>query len=282
MVEKRISIYGELDVLSPFNSDQLFFEISESHATLIVKSGSSADINAFEFFEFNKATQDWYEIFYQMRLHSKILDRTYNDTKIFYHLREAIVTPAAQYTTESAETYLPALFGDVELSIIRHDEVFAPADVYISYKIPKPLFDMVNTNLMMVTAKHSYCKILENILQSNKSTDSYFLKVIFYHNMLTAVLMHYGKLQLIQSYHFETADDMLYYLLNIVHQFNITAADLSIEVSGMLDIKSKKMEYVAKLFPKLTFDNNLSGASFKAFVKEYPAHYFTAFYNNLL
>jgi hypothetical protein len=281
MVEKRISIYGDLDVLSPFNSDQLFFEISETHAALIVKSGLKNELNALEYFEFDKLKQDWYEIFYQIRMHSKILDRSYNDTKVFYHLKEVVIVPAALYNADTSDIYLSTLFGDVENSVTNRDEVFSTLELYLPYKISKPLFDMVNTNLMMVSSKHSYSKIAEQLFRANKGAGGYFLKVIFYHNMITVALMNHNKLQLIQSYSFETPDDLLYLLLNLLQQFGITASELQIEVSGMLDVKSKNMEYLNKLFPKIVFDIYVEDAGFKNFCKEYPIHYFTPFLNNL-
>jgi len=282
MVEKRISIYGDLDVLSPFNGDQLYFEISESHATLIVKNGIEDKMDAFEYFEFNKKKLDWYEIFYQIRLNSKILDRSYNDTRVFYNLKEVVIVPASQFKADASESYLSVLFGETQPSIYRQDEIFSTLELYLPYRISKNLFDMVNTNLMMVSGKHCYTKILESVFRSNRGAGGPFLKVIYYHNMMTVLLLNSYKLILLQSYDFSTPDDMLYRLLNIVKQYHLKTADLQIEVSGLLDLKSKATEYLKKLFPKLSLEASLSNPLYKDFLKEYPVHYFTPFLNNLL
>ncbi len=282
MVEKKISIYGEADVQTPLNSDILVFEVGNTYAVLLVKSVGKNTVNAFEYFEFNKAIADWYEIFYQLRMHSKILDRSYNDTRVFYNLPNTVVMPFAQYKPESAEVYLNAIHGNIEKSIVRTDEVFSTIELSIIYSIGKSLYDMVNSNLMMISSKHSYSKIIEEVLRSNKSAGGIFMKVQFYNQLMVIVVMNSGKLQFIQSYSYQIVDDVLYHILNVVQQFQLPIENMMVEVAGLVNSNSSELNYLQKIFSKISFDTNITDHSFKDISKEYPLHYFSPFINLLL
>lgn len=279
MVEKRISIYGELAAQSPFNNDQLVFEVSNTHIVLMVKLAGKQIVNAFELFEFDKNKMDWYDIFYQMRTRSKILSRSFNDTKVYYNLSEALVMPANKFSVEAANTYLEAIHGDNTNTVVRYDNVAVEASLINVYRIEKPLFDMVNSNLMMVNTRHTYTRLLEDLFSGESISAGTYLNLKFYYGLLVVSVISAGKLQLIQTYSFQTAEDVLYYLLNIVQQLKLPTTATRVDVSGMVDIKSQEMEYIRKIFTNISVEANLIDAEFKNLSNGYPLHYFTPFLN---
>ena len=96
---------------------------------------------------------------------------------------------------------------------------------------------------------------------------------------MLVVLIKDGKLFLIQSYTYQTADDVLYYLLNIAEQFQLSITETQVEVSGILDTKSHEFDYVEKLFKQISFSDLKEDNLFRNYIGEYPPHYFTPFIN---
>ncbi|WP_316311478.1 hypothetical protein, partial [Clavibacter michiganensis] len=67
MVQKSISSYLDLESQSPFNSDELIVNIGNTYVAMIVRLAGRQDASAFELFEFDKAGDNWYQIFYAVR-----------------------------------------------------------------------------------------------------------------------------------------------------------------------------------------------------------------------
>ncbi|OIR00628.1 hypothetical protein GALL_173190 [mine drainage metagenome] len=279
MVQKQISIYGELETQSPFNSDQLVLELSNTHIAMMVKFSGKKHVGAFELFGFDSNAMGWYDIFHQVRVESIILDRSYNDTRLFFNLNEAVVMPAQAFNTNAADAYLTAVHGDSTNHIIRYDNIVSDAGLINVYRIKKSLHDIVNSNLMMVTPRHVYSKLLENVLNNNVIFQGAFLKLDFYNNQMNVVLLKNGILHLIQSYSYQTPDDVLYYLLNIAEKFDISTTETPVEVSGLIDIKSQYFDYIEKIFKQISFETLKADNIFSNYSGEYPPHYFTPFLN---
>lgn len=279
MVVKRISIYGELEVQSPFSNNQLVFEVSNSYIVLMVKRAGKPQVDAFELFEFDKSKSDWYDVFYQVRALSKILEKSYSDTRVYYNLCEALIMPANKFSSDAADVYLEAVHGNNLNAVIKYDNVNVKASLITVYRIQKPLFDMINSNLMMVNARHTYSKLLEEVFSKDSIPEGEFLDLRFYPGFFIASVLKSGKLQLIHSYDFQTADDILYYLLSITKQFQLSTAETQVKVSGIIDVKSPEMDYISKVFSKITINTEMPGLDFKRNISSYPLHYFTPFLN---
>ena len=279
MVVKRISIYSELEAQSPFSNDQLVLEVSNTYIVLMVKLAGKQQVDSFELFEFNKNNTDWYDIFYQVRTLSKILVKSYTDTRVYYNIVEALVMPANKFSTTAADVYLEAVHGNNMNAVIKYDHVNSKESLITVYRIQKPLFDMVNSNLMMVNARHTYSKLLEDIFTEDSVLEGEFLELRFYYGYFVGIVIKSGKLQLIQSYSFQTADDILYYLLSIAKQFQLSTIETQVKVSGIIDSKSTEMDYIVKVFNIISLNTEMPDLDFKKNSSGYPLHYFTPFLN---
>ncbi|MDE3235461.1 MAG: DUF3822 family protein [Bacteroidota bacterium] len=279
MVKKNISIYGEMEVHSPFSNDQLVIDVSDTHMAIMVKMAGRSQVGAFELFEFDSSANDWYDVFYQVRTLSSILERSFNDTRLFFHSNEVVLLPADKFTTSSGETYMAALHGDNTHHVMKYDNVNIEPPIANVFRISKSLNEMVNSNLIMVTARHIYSSLIENLLSPHDKITGTFLKVIFYYNRMIVVAINKSMLQLVQSYCFQSPDDMLYYLLSIVQQFNLPVEETKVELSGIVDAKSHYVEYIKKIFSHVSFESVPMEGSVKAQAHLYPTHYFSPFMN---
>jgi hypothetical protein len=187
--------------------------------------------------------------------------------------------PANKFSTIAADDYLEAVYGNLHNDVIKYDNIDTEASLINVYRIQKPLFDMVNSNLIMVTARHTYSRLLEDIFIKGHAKSVTFLKLQFYYGQVVIVVMKEGKLQLIQSCSFQTAEDVLYYLLRVTQQFHLSTSDTQVEVSGIIDVKSQQFEYIGKVFSKISLDEALTDSGFKNHSGDYPVHYFTPFFN---
>ncbi|MBA4197444.1 MAG: hypothetical protein C0459_07810 [Chitinophaga sp.] len=279
MVQKSISSYLDLESQSPFNSDELIVNIGNTYVAMIVRLAGRQDASAFELFEFDKAGDNWYQIFYAVRTQSKILDRSYNNTKVFYNIPENVLVPADKFSANAAENYLSMVHGDNINEAILHDVVDATPAMVNVYRIKRVLFEMVRTNFMMVESKHLYSKILENTIGGYNFQTGNLLKVQFYNKCLLLLLLKNGQLQLIQSYPCASQDDMLYYILSIVQQYGVQPEEIKIELSGQLDTRTQYYDYLRKMFSNIHFETVAPEKLMKELQENYPAHYLSTYFN---
>lgn len=279
MAKKVVGLYGDIASQSPFNSDQLFIEVSNHHVACIVKMVSKSSFGAIEVFHFNSNEEEWYDIFQTIRAKSLILNRGFIDTRVFYNLAEAVLVPFTKFTPNAAEGYLQMVHGDTANHIIKYDEVKVTPSLVVAYKIKRALSDTVNGNLMMVTSRHSFTNLIEDVLSPQRAYNHTLLKVQFYNKEMTIALVHNEKLLLVQTYEQNTSDDALYYLLNVLQQYNLRTEEATIELSGNIEVKTPLYDNIKKVFPKISFDNLAETYVFATDFADYPKHFLTPYFN---
>jgi hypothetical protein len=86
------------------------------------------------------------------------------------------------------------------------------------------------------------------------------------------------QLQIIQSFDFTTAEDALYYILNIANKFNVSTND-TLLLSGIIETNDPLFKYLQQQFKNvlLTVVNDEQCSLEK--LAAYPSHYFSPFFN---
>jgi len=273
MVRQIIDIQSDVAVHTPFNTDQLIVEISESSLALIVKIGNTTKVDALEIYDFDPLIDDWFDVFYFARSESSILSRGFNSTKVMFNLPEAVLVPNALFDINHINDYVESIHGSTGTNITKSEKAGTSPDINVVYRIGKSLFDMIHSNFMMVDTEHVYSKFIKRAIESPHSAGT-FLKVQFYYHHIVVALVQYGKLQIVQSFRFTASDDVVYHLLNIAEQFGISISQTDMEVSGILDVKTSPYTHLTKLFANVFFEKTDEINNFTKSYEEYPEYYF--------
>ncbi|MFP5042415.1 DUF3822 family protein [Parasediminibacterium sp. JCM 36343] len=281
MAKKVVSVYGDISIKSPFNSDQLIIEIGNYHIACLVKLSVKQELAAVEVYHFNSFEEEWYDIFQDVRSKSKILNRGFIDTRVFFNLPDTVLIPSAMYSEAAASEYLQLIHGDVINQVIKTDKVNVEPSITVATKIKRVLMDTVNSNLMMITVHNSYRVFLENLLATTRPYNHSLLKVQLYNNEMMVGLVYNNQLLLAQLYTQKTSEDILYHLLNVLQQYNLRAEETTLELSGMIEIKTALYENLKKVFPRITFDNPTEELIKLHDFTKYPKHYLTPYLNLL-
>jgi len=97
--------------------------------------------------------------------------------------------------------------------------------------------------------------------------------VIFYQNKIVIALLKKGMLQIVQTFKYTTATDVVFHMLNICEQFK--AKEINIKISGMIEKDSALFKEIYKYFLHIDFDNLPSDLSSDERIKELPNHFFS-------
>jgi len=277
MARKIIGIYNNAQDTATADTGQLIIEIGNSQVACLVKGIVSQKVEEFEVFEIEKGASDWTDIFYEVRGGSQILNRSFRDTHGYYNFEEAVIMPEQKFSATSAEDYLSLVYGESIRHDTRHDTLLSSSHIVNAYRTLKSIHELVGRHFPVYKPHHSYSAILDDIL-TRDHVESHFLKIQFYSYHFILAFVKDNKLQLIQSFRYQTGDDVLYYMLSLIKQFGIDTSHSNLEVSGMYDPGSPLHQQFVKLFGRISFDTIQVEGAIASALANYPAHYFTPFY----
>jgi hypothetical protein len=279
MIQKTIGLYSESTGYSPFNKDTLVVEVCHQHIVCLVKSETNQNITAFEFFKIELDQNDWEDIFYEVRINSGLMDKSYNNTQIFYHFNEAVLVPAYKYNDSSNEAFLNLIFGESEKAILKTESLQVNGEkIFTVYRIHPALEETIHRNFLSISEHHVYNGILNGVLNNATHKIADCIYVNFYYKHFVVVAVKNKQLQIIQSFDFTTAEDALYYILNISNKFNVSTND-TLLLSGIFETNDPLFKYLQQQFKNvlLTVVNEEQCSLEK--LAAYPSHYFSPFFN---
>lgn len=276
MARKKIGLYNE--ELINGSTHQLILEIADEAIVCIAKSDLTGEIDAFELFSLDKSEHDdWNDIFYEIKTGSTIFNNSYKKVTCYFNTDEAIMVPEKLLTATSAEDYLNLIYGENLRHEVKYEKLIATKVFINAYRVKKAITELLGRQFIIFQTAHTYSNLLNDVMR-RPFIDQQFIKIQFYtHHFILAVWKD-ERFQLIQSYRYTSPEDILYYLLRIVQQYQFNLAEVVIEVSGMIELESTIYNQLSKLFPRITTDNLPTNGVFKRAETEYPAHYFTPFY----
>lgn len=279
MIQKTIGLYNEHNSHSPFNKDRLMVEVCNQHVVCWVKSEVNEIITAFEFFKIEPDHNDWEDIFYELRINSGLIDKSYHSTQIYYHFDEVILVPAYKYNSAINDAFLNVVFGEAEKKTIKTNQLTINGEkVFSVFRIPEALENTIQRNFISITEHHIYNGIINGLLDSKINHEDSFIAIQFYYKHFIVAAFKNKQLQIIQSFDFTIAEDALYHILSITNKFGLTTSN-HLLIGGIVEHSDLIFKYLQQQFKNIYVVNLSREQSNLEKLTTYPLHYFTPFFN---
>ncbi len=277
MTQKTISYYADTAMTPETEADMLVLEIGNTDMACMVKSGHTGALENFELFNISEDRIDWSDVFFQLKLESKLLHRTYREIHCYFNFAEALIIPEKSFTNGSAEDYLSLVYGEADKVDHKVDSILlSGAHLVNTYRIRKAISEQLTRQFVLYRTHHVYTNILEDLL-NREDLAEHFMRIQFYSKHCILTVIKENRLQLIQSFAFTGTDDILYYLISCLQQFSFDRALSHLEISGIFENGNRLHQQVQGLFGLITFDDTKLSGILKQAVA-YPAYYFNSFY----
>ncbi len=277
MTHKRIGYYPDTQApASITGADQLLIEIGCNQVVLLVKGQLPRQLEAFEVFDIDTFQDTWQDELAGVKKASQLLGRTYSHVIVYYNLPDALVVPESKFTPEAGRDFLDQVYGDSSTDPSGYEEL-AVGGMVVAYRVKKAVVEWVNQELPVHQPSHIYSGMLNDLLGRTLPGEN-FVAIRFYTKHIVAAVVKGQQLQLIQSFNYDTAEDILYYLLSLVQQFNLDPGVSHVEVSGELDKRSATAQQLPNLFGKVTWHESGDTGIFSKVLADHPVHYFTPYY----
>ena len=104
-----------------------------------------------------------------------------------------------------------------------------------------------------------------------------WIKLYVLPSCFNLVVLKGDQLQIAKSFYYETPEDIIYHILNIVDKYGLDVSEVILEVSGTLDSSSVTWKELGKYFLNISMEKSPSISAVNANNADLPSHYFTPF-----
>ena len=198
-----------------------------------------------------------------------LLQKQYRKTHIFWSFTESVLVPAELMNADRNTNMLNLVFGDAKQGAIRSDFLYKH-NLHNVYRLPDSVVDIFSAQLSVATQTHLFsCLVNRDMPEGNH------LFTVFYSNSLTIMLCSQGKLQVIQNFTYNNADDCVFHLLNVCKGFDVQPDSAMLHINGMIDEKSGLYAAIYKYFLNIEFDKLPEDFTYYDEINNHPPHFFS-------
>ncbi|MEP6951188.1 MAG: DUF3822 family protein [Ginsengibacter sp.] len=248
----------------------LVFEINNEGFSYTIKDDDENVYIAAAVFHFDKIPGvDDYSIVLQNELQQhRVLSGDFKKVCIMYSFEECVLIPFSLYNSRENTNVLNLIHGDFQSNFSVLTDVITKSEIYNIYRVPAPVLNMVKSKFPYAINRHQYSVLLNQVPAEGDK-----LSVIFYPKKVVMMLNKNGATQFINTFSYDTADDVLYILLNACQQFE--AYDIPVEISGMVEMNSPLTKEIYNHFSSVGFSELPAGSNYSEEITRHPTHYFS-------
>jgi hypothetical protein len=248
----------------------LVCEISNENFSYAIKNEEQNLYVAVAVFQFEKGTDsnDYGNILQDLIQTQSLLFGNFKKVCVMYSFAESVLIPFALYSSLENENVINLVHGDMQNNTSILTDLVTESGVYNAYRISSPILNVFKSNFPDAANMHQYSVLLK---QPRSKEDK--LNIIFYPQRIVLKLNKKGRTELINSFCYNTAEDVSYILLNTCKQFDIE--NIPIEVSGLIEKDSALYKEIYKYFETIDFASLPAESNYTEGITQQPSHYFS-------
>ena len=279
MLQKTIGFYSDAATTESSAEDRMLLFIQTSQLVCMLQSFTTKEILGFEFFKLVDTYTKWDEVFSQVKKLSDLLKDNVDKIYLVHENAEAVLIPTELFNSNSTKEYLKLVYGEKENSICCSNELKHEETIVNVFRIETALYESLSANFKIIQHIHSYTTQLQQVFQQKFYDGKNWMKLVFDEKYFIVTLMKDEQLQLIQTFNYQSSEDVLYHIMNVVNQHDISIASLSVLISGKIDLDKTTYNLIQQYFSNIEIEKSELGNAFSEKLSAYPSHYFIPYFN---
>lgn len=208
----------------------------------------------------------------QQILEHEELQKFYSKTDIIWCTPQSIITPQLFFNRDDCGEMLNLVYGDSGAYEVKY-ELVLKQQAYNVYREDAVTVQQVIKKFPGAVQWHQSTPLL-NLLPAKRD----LLYCNFSPASVTIMLRRQNQLQVIQTFEYSTSEDAAYHLLNTCQNFGVTASEIAVTASGMIDESSGLYKELYKYFSTIEFMELPDVFTYSDEIKTYPSHYFSHYF----
>ena len=245
-------------------------EISEEQLAFIYYSSSPRAVQQIKIFTLEKNEGNAH-LADQLKQLFEAENKNYKNisqTDIYLNYKEVTLIPNSLHHTENGKDTLNFIFGADKSSEIQN-EVLSNTDIGLLYRLSDEVNKAVGEFYPGSSIKHSIGKQF----RMAAGEGSQIICMVGY-SYAKILVFNNSNFLLLRYFHYATADDMAYELLNTCAQLNLDVAEVQLKLSGFIEADSNLYAALQKYFLNIDFEIIEESLQIKTEGEIYPPHLF--------
>jgi len=247
----------------------LVCEISNEGFSYAIKDDEQNSYVAVAMFQFEKGVEsdDHAGNLHDVINAQPMLVGNFKKVCIMYSFAESVLIPFALYSSLENENVINLVHGDIQSDTSILTDLITERGVYNVYRVPTSIINVVKSHFPVTCDLHQYSVLLKQVVVKEDT-----LHIIFFPQRIVVKLDTKGRTELINSYRYNTAEDVSYILLNTCKQFDIE--NIPVEVTGLIEEDSALFKEIYKYFETINFASLPAECNYAERIIQQPSHYF--------
>jgi hypothetical protein len=203
----------------------------------------------------------------------ELLQTSYREAFVIYNYTDSSLLPARLFNIDLNQPATELVYGNARKGLLLSEKVNG-WDMYNIYRVPREIHALLQQKFAAGNYWHYYTLLLsDGQIQAND--DSHIIKLVMSTDHFLVAIFRDKSLRLLQSYAYQTPDDVSYYLLSICNRFQIVQEKATVIVSGLLDEQSRLYQELLKYFLQVQWDSLPPTIHLNKVFSQFPSHYFS-------
>jgi hypothetical protein len=203
----------------------------------------------------------------------EVLQTQFRDAFIIYNYTDSNFLPEKVFHIELTQPVTEVVYGNARKGLLLSEKVIG-WKMYNIYRVPREIHALLQRKFSSGNYWHYYTLLLYDD-QVQPSADEQVIKMVMRADQFLVAVYNGSTIQLIQSYSYQTPDDVSYYLLAICNRFHISQDKVTLIVSGLLDEQSRLYQELLKYFLQVQWDRLPETVKLDESFNTFPSHYFS-------
>ena len=221
----------------------------------------------------NSSEQPTAQALNEIITNDSLLQKPWKEFVAIYSFPDSTLLPEKFFDIGMNKTFTELLFGNAFKGIILSEKISA-WEVYNIYRIQRDIHGLMQQKFSGGRYWH-YNSILLSSIERAQEVGVHFLNCIFYPEKFVVAFFRGPQLQLLQTYQYETPEDVSYFLLKICRQFEASQEHVRVNVGGLIEQQSALYTELLKYFQHIEFDRIPEKIETKGLLENFPEHYFS-------
>lgn len=184
----------------------------------------------------------------------ELLQSQFRQSIVLYNFPESMMVPDAAFKLEANRDLMELNFGTVSKGLILSEKVPAhPA--HNVYRMAPDVHSLFQHKFTAGKYWHLYTLWLSSLKSFPPEMDApAHIHVLFYPDKMLVAVYKDSQLQLVQTFLYQVPEDVVYYLLNICRQMELSPEEIALIVSGYIDNDSALLTEIKKYFLLCSMD----------------------------
>jgi len=203
----------------------------------------------------------------------ELLQTHFREAFIIYNYSDSNLLPSKFFHIELNQPVTELVYGNARKGLMLSEKVNG-WDMYNVYRVPREIHALLQRRFAAGNYWHYHTLLLSDG-DVSATPDSQVIKMVMGTDQFLVAVFKDKQIQLLQSYTYQTPDDVSYYLLAICNRFQISQDKVVLVVSGLLDEQSRLYQELLKYFLQVQWDRLPDNVQLDAAFSQFPSHYFS-------